>query len=210
VQFRQRKWLKLEQKQERPAVNRLLLALGANISGVWGEPRETLARACDVLAKAGLRAVNASHVYATPPLGPGRQAPYLNAVVEFEAGLAPAALLRLIKQIERRAGRRFAPRWSPRCLDLDILDIGSRRLGWPPPRRRERGRLILPHPEMHRRAFVLVPLLEVAPHWRHPALGVGARLLLAGLRRHGRDGVRQSLDLRCTPPLNQGHAGPDR
>ena len=103
-----------------------------------------------------------SKIYATAPLGPGRQAPYLNAVLLLEADVAPAALLRLLKGLERRAGRRFGPRWGPRCLDIDVLDYGGRRVGWPP-RRRERGRLVLPHPEMHRRAFVLVPLLEIAP-----------------------------------------------
>lgn len=174
-------------------MTRLLLALGANISGVWGGPRETSIRACDELAQAGLRTVRASRIYATVPLGPGRQAPYVNGVLLLQARLAPAALLRLIKQIERRAGRRFGRHWGPRCLDIDILDYGGRRLGWPP-RRRERGRLVLPHPEMHRRAFVLVPLLEVAPHWRHPVLGIGARGLLARLGRRGRYGIRQTLD----------------
>ena len=175
-------------------MTRLLLALGANISGVWGAPKRTLIRTCDELAQAGLRTIRASRIYVTTPLGPGRQAPYVNAVLLLEAQLAPAALLRLIKQIERRAGRRFGRRWGPRCLDIDILDYGGRRLGWPP-RRRERGRLILPHPEMHRRAFVLVPLLEVAPHWRHPVQGTGARGLLARLGRRSRYGVRQTLDL---------------
>ena len=127
------------------------------------------------------------------PLGPGRQAPYLNAVLLLEAHLAPAALLRLLKRIERRAGRRFGPHWGPRCLDIDILDYGGRRLGWPP-RRRERGRLILPHPEMHRRAFVLVPLLEIAPHWRHPVLASPAARFSPDSVLAGARGVRQTLD----------------
>ena len=175
------------------SMNGLLLGLGGNLPGPWGNPRETLARACGELSRAGLRIVRSSRVYATAPLGPGRQAPYLNAVLLIEASVAPAALLRLLKRIERRAGRRFGSRWGPRCLDLDALDYAGRRLGWPP-RRRERGRLILPHPEMHRRTFVLVPLLEIAPHWRHPALGVAGRTLLGRLGHRGRFGVRQTLD----------------
>jgi 2-amino-4-hydroxy-6-hydroxymethyldihydropteridine diphosphokinase len=107
--------------------------------------------------------------------------------------VAPAALLRLIKRIERRAGRRLGVRWGPRCLDIDILDNGGRRLGWPR-RRRQQGRLMLPHPEMHLRAFVLVPLLEVDPHWRHPTLAVSGRTLLARLPRASCRGIRQSLD----------------
>jgi 2-amino-4-hydroxy-6-hydroxymethyldihydropteridine diphosphokinase len=103
----------------------------------------------------------------------------------LKSDLAPAALLRLVKRLEYKAGRRFARRWSPRPLDIDVLDYGGRQIGWPV-RGRERGRLILPHPEMHQRAFVLVPLLEVAPHWRHPVLGVGAERLLHDLNRNAR------------------------
>lgn len=175
------------------AMNTLLLALGGNLAGPWGPPGATLGRARDELAAAGLHIVRSSGVYSTLPLGPGRQAPYLNAVLLLEASVSPAALLRLVKRIERRAGRRFAPRWGPRCLDIDVLDHGGRRLGWPQGARRP-SRLILPHPEMHRRAFVLVPLLEIAPHWRHPALGVAGRTLLARLDRADRAGVRRALD----------------
>jgi 2-amino-4-hydroxy-6-hydroxymethyldihydropteridine diphosphokinase len=174
-------------------VKTVLLGLGANVRGAWGYPSETLRRAHREMAAAGLYALGASRVYATAPLGPGRQATYLNAVLRVEAALPPAALLRLVKGIERRAGRRVGRHWGPRCLDIDVLDFGGRRLGWPP-RRRERGRLILPHPEMHRRPFVLVPLLEVAPHWHHPVLGVGGRALLARLGPSTRACVRQILD----------------
>lgn len=171
----------------------LILALGANLPGRWGDPREALRRARAELTAAGLRLVAASRIYTTAPVGPGRQAPYLNAVLVLEAHVAPAALLRLLKSLERRAGRRFAPHWGPRCLDIDVLDYSGRRIGRSS-RRRERGRLVLPHPEMHRRAFVLVPLLEVAPRWRHPVLGVEARTLLARLEHRERAGVRQTLD----------------
>jgi 2-amino-4-hydroxy-6-hydroxymethyldihydropteridine diphosphokinase len=174
-------------------VNTVLLALGANVRGVWGSPAETLRRAREEIASAGFRSVRASRVYATTPLGPGRQARYLNAVLSMKGSLAPGALLRLVKGIERRAGRRIGRHWGPRCLDIDVLDFGGRRVGWPP-RRRERDRLVLPHPEMHLRPFVLIPLLEVDRHWRHPALGVSGRTLLARLGCSRRSGVRQILD----------------
>jgi 2-amino-4-hydroxy-6-hydroxymethyldihydropteridine diphosphokinase len=180
--------VKLEQS------NSLLLALGGNISGRWGEPGATIARAIRVLSNSGVAVACCSNLYRTQPVGVVRQPTYLNAVVLAHAALAPAELLRLLKIIERRAGRRLAPPMHPRPLDIDILDHGGRRLGWPP-RRRERGRLILPHPHMHERAFVLVPLLEVAPLWRHPVLGVSARTLLARLAPGTRSGVRQALDL---------------
>src|SRR5436190_16668609 len=87
------------------AVNKLLLALGANMPAAWGSPRQTLQRAELELRRAGLRTLSVSHVYDTLPLGPGWQAPYVNAVLLLHAAVSPAALLRLVKKIERRAGR---------------------------------------------------------------------------------------------------------
>jgi 2-amino-4-hydroxy-6-hydroxymethyldihydropteridine diphosphokinase len=183
-------------------VNTFLLALGANVAGVWGSPCETLLRARRELECRGVRTLRASRIYTTPPLGPGRQARYVNAVLRVEPAIAPTVLLRLVKRIERRAGRRMPRHWGPRCLDIDVLDLGGRRLGWPP-RRREPNRLVLPHPEMHARAFVLVPLLEVERHWRHPVLGLGARTLLARLGPAVRSSVRQILDF-AGPTCDKG------
>ena len=183
-------------------MNTFLLALGANVAGVWGSPRETLLRARCELECQGVRTLRASRMYTTSPLGPGRQARYVNAVLRVEPAIAPTVLLRLVKRIERRAGRRMPRHWGPRCLDIDVLDLGGRRLGWPP-RRREPNRLILPHPEMHARAFVLVPLLEVERHWRHPVLGLRARTLLARLGPAVRSSVRQILDF-AGPTCDKG------
>jgi 2-amino-4-hydroxy-6-hydroxymethyldihydropteridine diphosphokinase len=179
----------------------LLLALGGNLAGRWGGPRDTLSRACRELEAAGVEIVAASHFYETAPVGGGRQPPYLNAVIVGRARIAPGSLLRLAKQLERRAGRRSTPPMQARPLDIDILDFGGRRLNWPAGRR-VRGRLILPHPLLHTRPFVLVPLLEVAPNWSHPVLGRGAKTLLAtlaptlvpGARSPAESSVRQALD----------------
>ena len=176
-------------------VDTLLLALGANLHGPWGSPREALQRAASELGRSGLVLLRASHLYATAPVGPGRQASYLNAVLLLRSGVAPGALLRLVKAIERRAGRRLGTRWGPRPLDIDILDYGGRRLGTTRTRRR-RGSLVLPHPEMHRRPFVLVPLLEVDPHWQHPVLGRSARTLFALSSRASRRTPVRQLDFR--------------
>ena len=186
-------------------VDTLLLALGANQAGGWGPPDKTLARARLELAGAGVRILAASHLYDTLPLGPGRQSPYLNAVLLSAAHVGPAALLRLIKRLERRAGRRLSARWGPRCLDIDILDFGGRRLGWSARRlaRLAPGHLVLPHPQIDRRAFVLIPLLEVDPFWQHPTLSVTGRALLARLPAASRRGVRRSLafaDWACDKP----------
>jgi 2-amino-4-hydroxy-6-hydroxymethyldihydropteridine diphosphokinase len=171
-------------------VETILLALGSNAHGPWGDPCATLRRAREELQRAGVRTVRASNLYWTQPLGDRPQAHYLNAVLSVQAAMAPAELLRLLKRIERRAGRTRTRFMAPRTLDIDILDHGGRRFGWPPVRR-ERGRLILPHPQLHERAFVLAPLGDVAPAWRHPALGLTAKSLLARLVRGG---ARQALD----------------
>jgi 2-amino-4-hydroxy-6-hydroxymethyldihydropteridine diphosphokinase len=102
-------------------------------------------------------------------------------------------LLRLLKRLERRAGRRTTPPLQPRPLDIDILDLGGRRLNWPARGRKRRG-LVLPHPLLDRRAFVLIPLLELAPHWSHPVLGVPAKTLLARLGRRGARGIAKLAD----------------
>jgi 2-amino-4-hydroxy-6-hydroxymethyldihydropteridine diphosphokinase len=172
----------------------VLIALGANLPGCWGPPAATLLRACRELERIGARIVRVSNVYETKPVGNSPQPPYLNAVLLAVAHLAPAQLLRLVKQIEWRAGRRQTRTMAPRALDIDILDQFGRRFGWPVPRSRKPGRLILPHPGLHTRAFVLVPLLEVVPAWRHPVSGVLAKTLLLRLNAHDRAGVRQALD----------------
>ena len=192
---------------------KVLLGLGANSPGRWGDPLASLACGIEALARADVRLVAMSRLYSTVPQGAGLQQHYLNAVLLVTSPLPPAGLLRLAKHIERDAGRRLGRKWGPRPLDIDLLDAEGRRIGWPP-RQRAPGRLILPHPEMHLRAFVLVPLFDMAPHWRHPVLGVGARALMARLPPRRIAGVRQTLDFggpawhkvpeRVSPPAADG------
>lgn len=158
------------------------IALGSNLGG----PLEQLRRAERALA--GLGSVIArSGLYRTAPVGgPDGQPPFLNAVLALHPAGAPApeALLGALQAIERRHGRERRVRWGPRTLDLDLLAYGSLTL--------DRPGLRLPHPRMMERAFVLVPLCEADPSWRHPVSGEGACAALARLPADAVAGVRRT------------------
>jgi len=117
--------------------------------------------------------VKASSFYLTPPLGPPDQPCYVNAVIQVRTRLTPEELLRVLHQVEQDLGRFRSERWGPRLIDLDLLLYNGVILSGPD--------LNLPHPEMHRRSFVLIPLAEVAPRAWHPALEETASELLAKL-----------------------------
>ena len=153
----------------------ILIALGSNRSGAWGSPAQTVKTAMDVLAKtAGTRILWRSNLYETAGVGPGQPGVFVNGVVAIECHCSPDALLRRLKAIERMAGPRSARRWGPRTLDLDILDYRGRIIGWRKSARLSdaalRNGIVLPHALMHSRPFVLAPLAEAMPGWRHPVL----------------------------------------
>ncbi len=182
----------------------ILIALGSNRSGAWGTPEATLKQAVRELAKPpGTTILALSSVYETSPAGPGRPGVFVNAVVGLEGHCSPAALLVRLKTIERRAGPRSACRWGPRVLDLDILDYRGLVTGWPRMGRSNdagfRQQLILPHPLLHVRPFVLLPLVEAAPDWRHPVLRRSARELWLGKRYERRGRVIKLLGALCYP-----------
>jgi 2-amino-4-hydroxy-6-hydroxymethyldihydropteridine diphosphokinase len=158
-----------------------VISLGSNVPGCWGAPTATLHRALHILEQNHVFIIARSLIYRTlPHSGAGLMPEFYNAVILARTRLSPGGLLRIVKAIERSAGRRNRPRWSARPLDLDIIDYGGRTLNWPA-LNQTGGGLVLPHPLMHERGFVLVPLAEIAPHWRHPVLGLTAGALL---RRH--------------------------
>ncbi len=162
----------------RRTTSTIWLAFGANTSGHWGKPQSSIAKSIEKLGLCGIRLIASSGLYTTPPVGYEPQPRYFNRVAAFQSGLALVTALGLLKRIEREAGRRLGRRWGPRQLDIDIIDWGGRRLGRGAPRRAY-GQLVLPHPLIQERGFVLVPLLELAPHWRHPVSKLGAKALLA-------------------------------
>ena len=145
------------------------IALGANL----GDPPSQLRAALERLrASVEVDVVAVSGFYRTPPLGPPGQPDYCNAVCAVETGLEPEALLDLLQSIENAAGRkRDGERWGPRILDLDLLHVEGRVSRTP--------RLTLPHPQLRQRAFVLVPLAEIAPGLSIPGLGLVADLAAA-------------------------------
>lgn len=157
----------------------ILVGLGSNVTGPWGSPRETVEHALRELGQGGTRLVAASTLVETSPFGKINQPSFVNAVARITTAMSPEALMLHLHHIERRAGRRRRMRWGPRTLDLDLLDYhGLIR----------RGSLKLPHPGIAERDFVLAPLLEIAPHWRHPVTRRNAqamRRLLSGFARGG-------------------------
>jgi len=161
-------------------MRQVLIAVGANTPGAWGGPAASIARSIAELDRRGAKIKARSRIYLTRPYGGVDQPPFLNGVVSVATRLGPVALYNLLKRLEKEAGRRRGPVNGPRPLDLDIICYYGLVIGWPV-RRRSRGKLILPHPEAHRRVFVLEPLREVAPHWVHPVLGLSARQLLQRL-----------------------------
>ena len=138
-----------------------LVAIGSNISGPWGRPEQAVARALTMLDCCGLKLVAASRLMRTTPFGNPNQPDFVNAVARIETHLPPLALLQKLHAIEKAAGRSRAVRWGPRSLDLDIIDYDG--LVWPGP-----GKLILPHPGIAGRIFVLKPIAELGAKWRHP------------------------------------------
>jgi 2-amino-4-hydroxy-6-hydroxymethyldihydropteridine diphosphokinase len=134
-------------------VTRAYLALGSNV----GDREAHLQGAVSGLAATpGIEVCAPSGVYETTPVGGPPQPDYLNAVVAIETTLSSRALLEVAKRLEREAGRVPGERWGPRSLDVDVLLVGDERVDEPD--------LVVPHPRLYERAFVLVPLADVAPH----------------------------------------------
>jgi 2-amino-4-hydroxy-6-hydroxymethyldihydropteridine diphosphokinase len=138
----------------------ILIALGANIPSSAGSPEDTLRAALAWLDARGITVERRSGFYSSDAWPDPSDPPFVNAVASVRTPLSPSELLRVLHEVEDTFGRHRGPKNAPRTLDLDLIDYDGRI---------EHGDPELPHPRMAGRLFVLVPLAEIAPGWRHPA-----------------------------------------
>lgn len=184
--------------------NLALLALGANLPSSAGSPETTLRKSLSKLAKkSGLKLLSVSRFWRTPAYPAGSGPDFVNAAAVLSCRLPPDDLLAELHRIEAGFGRlRKGARWQARGIDLDLLAYGDLVLpdaatqdAWralPPERQAEHAPegLVLPHPRLQDRGFVLAPLAEVAPGWRHPRLGRSVAQMLADLPPGALAGMR--------------------
>lgn len=142
------------------------IAIGSNI----GNREKNCEQAIKLMEEAGIRIKKRSLMRETKPVGPP-QPDYINMAVEAETGLEPLKLLRVLKSIESAMGRAESIRWGPRAIDLDIIFYDSLVMNT--------EELAIPHLRMHEREFVLRPLSEIAPDFRHPVLMERVSVLLS-------------------------------
>jgi 2-amino-4-hydroxy-6-hydroxymethyldihydropteridine diphosphokinase len=159
----------------------ILIALGGNLPSRAGQPADTLKRALGELERQGVEIREVSAFYETPAWPDPTAPAFVNAVAAVKTGLQPVELLMLLHGLETDFGRLRSASNAPRTLDLDLLDYDGRVMAEP--------LLTLPHPRMATRSFVLVPLRDVAPGWRHPVTGQRLADLLAALP--DRDGPKK-------------------
>jgi 2-amino-4-hydroxy-6-hydroxymethyldihydropteridine diphosphokinase len=164
----------------------IVIALGANLDSPAGPPAATIAAALGALAQCGVEIEAVSAFFATPAWPDPSDPPYVNAVIRVDTAHSPVALMEILHKIESVYGRTRSEKNAPRTLDLDLIDYQGRVEEGPP---------TLPHPRMADRGFVLIPLSDIAPGWRHPVTGHSVAELIAALPEESRAAV-----VRLTPP----------
>lgn len=187
-------------------VSRALVAFGANLSTNDAPPAETIGSALNTLQTRGMHLRARSRLWRTPCMPVGAGPDYVNAVALFETRTRARDTLAILHAVEAAFDRRRDTRWAARTLDLDLIDQDG--AIWPDaatqahwrgldPQRAARAtpdRLILPHPRLQERAFVLIPLAEAAPGWIDPVSGLSVERLIAALPDGALDGMRPIAD----------------
>ena len=160
-----------------------LIAVGGNVTSVWGDPQDTVRRACELVAQRLGGACDVSPLYNTPAFPAGAGPDFVNGAIRCETTRPAAEILAVLHEIEAAAGRTREVRWGQRTLDLDLIACGDqilpdaagfelwRQLPLDEQAKQAPTQLILPHPRLQDRSFVLIPLADVAPDWVHPVLG---------------------------------------
>jgi 2-amino-4-hydroxy-6-hydroxymethyldihydropteridine diphosphokinase len=141
----------------------IIIGLGANLPGVYGLPAQTIAEAKNAIMASGIKILKSSRIWLTAPVPASDQPWYHNAVIQAETFLEPFDLLSVLQKIESDFGRTRKKRNEARVIDLDLIAYNQAVI--------DEDVLVLPHPRMHERAFVLMPLREIAPDWCHPVSG---------------------------------------
>ncbi len=170
-----------------------LICLGSNEESAWGDAMATVQKAMLKVGALSELPAKSSGLYETPAFPAGAGPDFVNAAMTIFTTLSPLALLEHLHRIEAAAGRQRVKRWGQRTLDLDLIAVGGEILPdaetyayWRDLSLQDQlvetpSQLILPHPRMQDRAFVLVPLCDVAPDWRHPVLGRSVAQICADL-----------------------------
>ena len=151
----------------------ILIALGSNLPSRFGGPEKTLIAAKEKLTQIGVRVMNFSRIWRSAPVPLSDQPWFCNAVCSVSTDLRPEALMVLLQAVEADFGRIRSPHKNEaRILDLDLIAYDDII---------QVGDIVLPHPRLHERGFVLFPLRDIAPHWRHPSLGVSVQWMIDAL-----------------------------
>lgn len=180
-----------------------VLALGGNATSPVGDPNVTLSFALKALKARGVIILRESSLYVNPAFPKGSGPDFVNSVVLIDSQYKPAELLDILHEVEAELGRVREKRWGPRTLDIDLIDVAGRvmpdreiYLWWSslsPEKQTELApdQLILPHPRLQDRAFVLIPMLELIPDWVHPVSGLSVREMVDQLPESDRNEVKR-------------------
>jgi len=152
----------------------ILIAFGANLNSDVGSPLDTIRTAISELQSRGIIFVKCSRFYETTPVPPSNDRNYINSVSIIETEMNPYELLNSCHEVESIYGRKRSYKNSPRTLDIDILAYDNIIV--------KNTKIEIPHPRLHKRGFVLIPLREVAPNWKHPLINIGINELIDNLR----------------------------